>query len=289
MIPFVWILLLFIFSLLIGILAPITGIGGGVLFVPLAAAFFPFNIDFIRGAGLIMALTSSLTSTPHLVQKGLSNLKIMIPLVLISNITAIIGSIAGLHITSAFPSGESWIILLLGLILIMIFFFMFFSKRVEFPEVKRVDVLSKTLGLEGSWYEPSLDEVINYRTTNFIPGLILFGGVGLIAGMFGLGAGWASVPVLNLIMGAPIKIAVATSMAIITVNTSSASWIYISRGAILPIICVPSVVGMSLGAWFGAKIAAVARPVFIKYLVMGIMLFAGAIDIIKGLRGLVLF
>jgi len=238
------------------------------------------------GAGLILALTSSLTSTPYLIQKGLANLKIMIPLVVVSNITAIIGSVAGLRITNVIQSGESWIIIFLGLILIMIFLFMILSKRVEFPEVDKADLLSQSLGLEGSWYEPSRNEVINYRTTNFIYGLILFAGVGLIAGMFGLGAGWASVPVLNLVMGAPIKITVATSMAIITVNTSSASWIYISRGAILPIICVPSITGMSLGAWLGAKIAAVARPVFIKYLVMGIMLFAGVIDIIKGLKGL---
>jgi len=283
---YTWILILTGFSFFIGLVAPVAGIGGGVLFVPLAAAFFPFNIDFIRGAGLILALTSSLTSTPYLVQKGLANLKIMIPLVVVSNITAIIGSVAGLRITNVIQSGESWIIIFLGLILVMIFLFMILSKRVEFPEVDKADLLSQSLGLEGSWYEPSRNEVINYRTTNFIYGLILFAGVGLIAGMFGLGAGWASVPVLNLVMGAPIKIAVATSMAIITVNTSSASWIYISRGAILPIICVPSVTGMSLGAWLGAKIAAVARPIFIKYLVMGIMLFAGVIDIIKGLKGL---
>ena len=283
---YTWILILTGFSFFIGLVAPVAGIGGGVLFVPLAAAFFPFNIDFIRGTGLILALTSSLTSTPYLVQKGLANLKIMIPLVVVSNITAIIGSVAGLRITNVIQSGESWIIIFLGLILVMIFLFMILSKRVEFPEVDKADLLSQSLGLEGSWYEPSRNEVINYKTTNFIYGLILFAGVGLIAGMFGLGAGWASVPVLNLVMGAPIKITVATSMAIITVNTSSASWIYISRGAILPIICVPSVTGMSLGAWLGAKIAAVARPIFIKYLVMGIMLFAGVIDIIKGLKGL---
>ena len=69
--------------------------------------------------------------------------------------------------------------------------------------------------------------------------------MGFIAGMFGLGAGWANVPVLNLIMGAPIKVAVSTSMAIITVNDAAAAWIYMAKGAILPLIVVPSVVGIS--------------------------------------------
>lgn len=51
-----WLILLFIFTLLIGTIAPISGVGGGVLFVPLTTAFFPFNIDFVRGAGLTILL-----------------------------------------------------------------------------------------------------------------------------------------------------------------------------------------------------------------------------------------
>ena len=41
-----WVVILFVFTFAIGILAPISGVGGGGLFVPIAAAFFPFSIDF---------------------------------------------------------------------------------------------------------------------------------------------------------------------------------------------------------------------------------------------------
>ncbi|MCK4825697.1 TSUP family transporter, partial [bacterium] len=91
-----WIGILFIFTFVIGLIAPIGGVGGGVLFVPLATAFFPFNVDFIRGAGLIMALTSALSSSPHLIKKGLANVKILSPIVIVSIITSIIGSVVGL-------------------------------------------------------------------------------------------------------------------------------------------------------------------------------------------------
>ncbi len=281
-----WPVILFGFTFIIGIIAPLSGVGGGVLFVPLSTAFFPFSVDFIRGAGLIMALTSALSSTPQFIRKGLANIRIMAPLVCVSMITSILGGIVGLWITNAYPSGKYYITIALGIVLLVIFIVMLTSKRVEFPEVKEQDAFSKALGLSGSWYEPTLGKVIEYKITKLPIGMFFFALVGFIAGMFGLGAGWANVPVLNLIMGAPIKVAVATSMTIITINDAAAAWIYLAKGAVLPLIVVPSVLGISIGARIGAKLAVKAKPAFVKILVMGIMLLAAALNIIKGLKGL---
>ncbi len=281
-----WPVILFVFTFVIGLIAPMSGVGGGVLFVPLSTAFFPFSVDFIRGAGLIMALTSALSSSPELIRKGLANIKVMAPVVCVSMITSILGGIVGLWITNAFPSGKYYITIALGVVLFIIFVVMLTSKRVEFPEVREQDGLSRALGLSGSWFEPSLDKVVEYRITRLPVGIFFFALVGFIAGMFGLGAGWANVPVLNLLMGAPIKVATSTSMAIIAVNDAAAAWIYVAKGAVLPMIVVPSVVGISIGARIGAKIAVKAKPAFVKYLVMAIMLLAATLNIIKGLKGL---
>jgi len=284
-----WIFSLFLFTFAIGVVSPLSGVGGGVLFVPLATAFFPFSIDFIRGTGLIMALTSALSSTPYLIRRRLANIKIMSPLTVVSIITSILGGITGLWMTSAFPSSESYFAIMLGILLFFIFIIMISSKKVEFPDVKKVDFFSKKLNLTGSWYEPSFKRVIEYKITNLPLGLVFFGGVGFIAGMFGLGSGWANVPVLNLVMGAPIKISVATSMAIITVNSAAASWVYMAKGAVLPLICVPSILGVTIGSRIGAKLSTIAKPSFIKYLVMSLLVFAAIVDILKGLRGLGIF
>lgn len=281
-----WPSCLFVFTLVIGIIAPISGVGGGVLFVPLTTAFFPFHPDFIRGAGLIMALTSALSSAPHFAKKGLASVRIMAPIVVISIITSILGGVIGLWITSAFPEGKHYITIMLGAVLFVIFVVMLTSKRVEFPEVKSVDSLSKKLELEGEWYEPTLDKVVKYRVTNMKIALPAFAAVGFIAGMFGLGAGWANVPVLNLIMGAPIKVATSTSMMIITVNDAAAAWVYMSKGAVLPVIVIPSVVGITIGARIGAKLAVRARPKIVRYVVLAVMLMAAVLDIYKGLAGL---
>jgi len=282
----VWPLILFCFTFSIGVIAPLSGVGGGVLVVPLATAFFPFSVDFVRGTGLIMALSSALSSAPQLIKKGLANIKIMSPVVVVSIITSVIGGIVGLWITNAFPAGKYYITIALGVVLFLIFIVMITSKRVEFPTVEKVDSLSEKLELEGSWFEPSLDKVVDYKITKLPIGMVCFALVGFIAGMFGLGAGWANVPVLNLIMGAPIKVAVSTSMAIITVNDAAAAWIYMAKGAVLPLIVVPSVLGISIGARIGAWLAVRVKPAFIKYLVLSIMLFAALLDIYKGLHGL---
>jgi len=281
-----WPLCLLILTLIIGIIAPISGVGGGVLFVPLTTALFPFHVDFIRGAGLIMALTSALSSTPKLTKEGLANLRIMAPVVMVSSITSILGGVIGLWITNTFPQGKHYIAIMLGAVLFIIFGVMLTSKRAEFPKVENPDRLSKALDIGGCWYEPSLGRIVEYRTTNMGIALPAFAAIGFIAGMFGLGAGWANVPILNLLMGAPIKVATSTSMMIITVNDAAAAWVYIANGAVLPVIVIPSVIGITIGARIGAKLAVKAKPKFVKYIVLAVMMLAAVLDIYKGLTGL---
>jgi hypothetical protein len=281
-----WMGVLFLFSLLIGVIAPISGVGGGVLFVPLTTAFFPFNIDFIRGAGLTIALTSALSSSPRLLAKGLANLRGAITVSTISIVSSIFGSVLGLWITNELPAGKHYITLMLGVMLFFIFAVIATSKRVEYPEPKKFDRLSLKLDIHGKWFEPSRGEMVSYRLTNLPYSLPAFAGVGMIAGMFGLGAGWANVPVLNLISAAPLRVAVSTSMVIILLNDGAAMWIYYANGAILPLIVVPSLFGVYIGAKIGAMIAEKARPRVIRMAVLGIMLLAAILDIHKGLSGL---
>jgi uncharacterized membrane protein YfcA len=114
-------------------------------------------------------------------------------------------------------------------------------------------------------------------------GLALFIVIGIMAGMFGLGAGWANVPVLNLLMGAPLKISVATSKFLLSITDTSAAWVYLNQGAVLPMIVVPSLVGIMLGSIVGVKILAKSKPKAIKWMVIGLLLFAGLRSLLKGL------
>ena len=100
--------------------------------------------------------------------------------------------------------------------------------------------------------------------------------------MFGLGAGWANVPVLNLVLGAPLKVAVATSGVVLSVVDTSAAWIYLQGGAVLPLIAVPSIVGVMLGAKIGARLLHVAPAAAVRKLVIVLLLVAGVRSLLKG-------
>jgi uncharacterized membrane protein YfcA len=134
----------------------------------------------------------------------------------------------------------------------------------------------------GAYYEESLKTDVEWRVHRTWLGLGLFVVIGVMAGVFGIGAGWANVPVLNLVMGAPLKVAVGTSVLILAI-TPSAAWVYLDKGAVLPIVVVPSVVGMMLGSRVGVWLLARIRPWIVRRIMILVLLFAGVRAMLKGL------
>jgi uncharacterized membrane protein YfcA len=91
------------------------------------------------------------------------------------------------------------------------------------------------------------------------------------------------VPVLNLMMGAPLKVSVATSKFLLSITDTSAAWIYINNGAVLPMMVVPSIIGIMLGSIVGVKILTKTKPAAVRYIVIFMLLFAGGRALLKGL------
>ena len=272
-----WPLALFATCFLIGIVAVPAGIGGGTLFVPIIGGFFPFHLDFVRGAGLMVALASALAAGPMLLRGGLSSLRLALPLALLASISSIAGALLGL----ALPA--SVIQTALGLIVLGIVTLMLVSKKSEFPVVSQPDRLSSALGIHGVFVDGASGRSIDLQVHRTPVGLLLFLAIGVMAGMFCIGAGWANVPALNLLMGAPLKVSAGTSGLVLSLVDSSAAWVYLNRGAVLPMVAVPSVVGMMVGARIGARLLHVLKGSVIRKMVIALLLFAGIRALLKGL------
>lgn len=90
-------------------------------------------------------------------------------------------------------------------------------------------------------------------------------------------------PVLNLMMGAPLKVSVATSKFLLSITDTSAAWVYINQGAVLAIMVVPSIIGIMLGSLVGVRILAKTKPAAVRYIVITMLLFAGGRALLKGL------
>ena len=272
----VWPLALFVACFLIGIVAVPAGIGGGTLFVPLIGGFFPFHLDFVRGAGLLVALASALAAAPVLLRSGLASLRLALPLALLASASSIGGALLGL----ALPA--SVVQIALGVIVLGIVALMLSASKSEFPQVQRPDRLSAALRMNGVFIDGASGRQVDWQVHRTPLGLLLFLGIGVLAGMFGIGAGWANVPALNLLMGAPLKVSAGTSGLVLSLVDSSAAWVYLNRGAVLPMIAVPSVIGMMLGARIGARLLGVLKGSVIRKMVIALLLFAGVRALLKG-------
>jgi uncharacterized membrane protein YfcA len=270
-------LILFVLSFVLGVFAVLAGVGGGVLYVPIVSGFLPFHLDFVRGAGLIVALAGALAAGPGLLRKGMASLRLAIPMALIASTCAIGGAMIGLALPTDIVQT------LLGATILGIVVLMLLAKKSAFPNVPKSDPLSQSLRIMGIYYEPTLDKNIEWKIHKTPIGLGLFVIIGFMAGMFGLGAGWANVPVLNLLLGAPIKISVATSKFLLSITDTSAAWIYLNNGAVLPLMVVPSVVGIMLGSFIGVRVLGVTRPEVIRKLVIIVLSIAGLKAFLKGL------
>jgi uncharacterized membrane protein YfcA len=272
-----WPLVLLIVTFIMGILAVLGGVGGGVLFVPIISGFFPFHLDFVRGTGLLVALSGALAAGPGLLKMNLASLRLAIPVALIASTCAIIGAMIGL----ALPTNIVQISL--GATILGICILMLTAKKSTFPDVPQADRLSSALRICGVYQEASTGEIIDWKVHRTPLGLAMFVLIGIMAGMFGLGAGWANVPALNLLMGAPLKISVATSKFLLSITDTSAAWIYMNKGCVIPMMVVPSLVGIMLGSFVGVRLLKIAKPTFIRWMVIGILAFAGVKALSKGL------
>ena len=276
-----WASLLFAFTVLLGVIAVIGGVGGGVLFVPIVSAVFPFHFDFVRGAGLMVALCGALSAGPRLLKGGLASMRLGLPMALLGSI----GSIAGAMIGLALPTGI--VEALLGMVIVGIVVLMLLSKRSEFPDVPTGDPLGRWLGIHGRYTESTTGDTVEWQVHRTPIALLVYLGIGVVGGMFGLGAGWANVPALNLLLGAPLRIAVATSGFVMTLNSSAAAWVYLNSAAVLPLVTVPSIAGMMIGARLGARILPLVPAKVIRWVVIALLSLAGGRSLIAGIMEIV--
>ena len=272
----IWPLALFAVTFAIGVVAVLGGVGGGVLFVPIVSALFPFHLDFVRAAGLLVALTTSLSAAPRLIAGGLASLRLAMPLALVGSVTSIVGALVGL----ALPAHAVQVAL--GATILVIAVFMWRVGRSHETQVVGPDRLAEALRMHGVYHDGALGRRVEWRVHRTPAALILFAGIGLLAGLFGLGAGWANVPVLTLLMGVPLKLAVGTSGFILSVIDTAAAWVYLHRGAVLPMLVVPSIIGVMLGAKIGARVLVRVSAAAVRRAVLLLLLLAALRALARG-------
>jgi uncharacterized protein len=272
----VWPIVLFVFCFVLGIVAVVAGIGGGVLFVPLVAGFFPFHIDFVRTTGLLMALSGALAAGPGLLKRRLANLRLVLPCAVFASIGSLVGANVGLAMEASVVQTS------LGVCILGIVVLLSLSRSAERPRVLQPDRLSSWLGIGGRYVDASDGEAVHWQVHRMPLALLLFVGVGFLAGMFGLGAGWANVPVLTMVLGVPVKLAVGSSVFMLSITDTTAAWVYLKNGCWMPLMALPSIFGLMLGTQIGVRVLGRSRPKMVRYVVIAVMVVAGLRSLLRG-------
>ncbi|HID42490.1 MAG TPA: sulfite exporter TauE/SafE family protein [Archaeoglobaceae archaeon] len=286
--PEVFFAVFLVICIVIGIVAVLGGVGGGVVFTPLMMGFTSFDTYIIRATGLFVAMAGALIAARPFLRRGLANVRLLFFAAVPYSIFAVIGALLAGYVKAAMGEvGDYYVKLALGVLVIGIALLILFGgKRVEYPEVKKVDRFSEKMALAMAYWEESLGKVVDYKVTKAPVGILLFCGVGLISGMFGLGAGWAMVPVFNLVMLAPLKVSAACSKVLIGIGDTAAVWPYIMGGGIFPLFAVPCMIGLIVGTIIGAKIMIKVKAGFVRYIIIAVMFGSGIKLIQSGITGL---
>jgi uncharacterized membrane protein YfcA len=193
------------------------------------------------------------------------------------SMTAIVGAYLGLALPTRIVQGA------LGIAVLLIALLMWKTRNSVADAPPAVDRWAAALGLRGTFHDPATGRDVPWAAHRMRGGLIAFAGIGLIGGLFGLGAGWANVPALNILMGVPLKLAVGTSGLAISIINSSAAWVYLNEGALLPMLHVPSILGVMVGARVGVKMLRRMQASTARRIVIAILVVAGIRSLSQGL------
>ena len=241
-------LLIFLGSMLAGMLGSLVGLGGGVLVVPMLTLFFGFPISFAIGVSIVSVIATSSGAAVAYVRDRLTNIRVGMFLELATTIGAISGAfIAGMLSPALLGS-------IFGCILLISAAPLMFKIGEELPRGVKNDRWARWLRLSGSYPDQHLGREVPYQVTRTPWGLAMMYVAGMISGLLGIGSGTFKVIAMDTLMRLPLKVSSTTSNLMIGVTAAASAGIYFSRGDIPPLGAAPVALGVLLGAFIGAHL-----------------------------------
>jgi uncharacterized membrane protein YfcA len=227
-----------------GLIGSLTGLGGGVVIIPLLTLLLHVNIHYAIGASLVSVIATSSGSAAAYVKEGITNIRLGMFLEIATTIGAMAGAMLALHIQTSF------IAVIFGIILIFSALMSLKEKKEQINQQK--SEWAEKLKLNSSY--PVNDEPVAYGVQKVGGGFLMMLFAGVISGLLGIGSGALKVVAMDGIMRIPFKVSTTTSNFMIGVTAAASAVVYLQRGYIDPGLSMPVVIGVLLGALTGSKI-----------------------------------
>jgi hypothetical protein len=264
-------------SFLGGLLGALTGLGGGVVLVPLLAVLFGVDIRYAAGASLVSVIATSSGAAAAYVREGYSNIRIGMFLEIATTLGAILGALLAAKLPTAVIAIVFGVVLLYSAYLAG-------RPQPEHPIQADPEGLAKRLRLHGSYPTPAGPR--SYSAVAVPTGFGLMFGAGALSGLLGIGSGAVKVLAMDQAMRLPFKVSTTTSNFMIGVTAAASAGVYLSRGFIEPRLAMPVMLGVLAGSLLGTKVLVKAKTIALRRVFSVVIVVLGFEMLWKGVSAL---
>ena len=268
--------LVFVGAVLAGFLGALTGLGGGVVIVPMLTLVFGVDIRYAIGAALVSVIATSSGAAAAYVREGYSNVRVGMFLEIATTLGALTGVVVALHLRA------SVIAIIFGVVLIYSAYTTI--RQNPHPTVDLgADRITTWLRMDSVY--PTENGFKSYHVRGVPLGFLLMFVAGVISGLLGIGSGAVKVLAMDKAMKLPFKVSTTTSNFMIGVTAAASAGIYLSRGYIDPGLAMPVMLGVLIGALGGARVLAGAKVSVLRLVFSGVIGALALEMIYNGIRG----
>lgn len=262
--------------MLAGFLGALTGLGGGVVIVPMLSLGLGVDIRYAIGASLVSVIATSSGAAAAYVREGFSNIRIGMFL----EVATTLGALIGAFLAARLPGRVIFVIF--GLVLLHSAYLSFRSRhKRQMPE--KSDPLAARLGMDGSYPGPEGETQYHVQAIPLGSGLMFVAGA--ISGLLGIGSGAIKVLAMDRVMRIPFKVSTTTSNFMIGVTAAASAGVYLHRGYLEAGLVMPVMLGVLSGAILGARLLPKSKTAILR-MVFSVVIFLLALEMIyHGLKG----
>jgi uncharacterized membrane protein YfcA len=256
-------LIIFFGSLLAGLLGSLTGLGGGVVIIPMLSLGLGVDIRYAIGASIVAVIATSSGAASAYVKEGYTNIRLGMFLEIATTLGAVGGAVA-----ATFAPTE--IIAVIFGIILLVSAFLSLKKKPAYLERTETSRLARFFKLSGT-YPQKNGTLVHYTVRHVSGGFLMMAVAGILSGLLGIGSGALKVLAMDNIMRVPFKVSTTTSNFMIGVTAAASAVIYFQRGYIDPGLCMPVTLGVLGGAWAGSRILTKSETKWLRYIFAGVI------------------
>ncbi|WP_316820809.1 sulfite exporter TauE/SafE family protein [Pedobacter gandavensis] len=237
-------LVLLLGAYMAGLAGSLTGLGGGVVIIPLLTLGFHVDIRYAIGAALVASIATSSGSASAYVKEGITNVRLGMFLEIATTAGAVLGAILAIY------TPVNLVAILFGVMLI--FSAAMTLRKKHEDALQEGSQLSYALKLNSSY--PCKEGVVAYKLKNVGGGFSIMTLAGVLSGLLGIGSGALKVLAMDTAMRVPFRVSTTTSNFMVGVTAAASAVVYLQRGYIDPGIAFPVIIGVLAGAFTGSKL-----------------------------------